>query len=65
MVVQIPLRKKYLATTKGRYKGGANAAPPKHRAKTGRDRHVALFGEPIKRVLVVDGKTGKSHMENY
>lgn len=58
----IPLKKKYRRATKGRFKGGENFAPPKHRNKIGYDKHVARFGEPPKMVLVVDGLRGTGVM---
>lgn len=63
MTVQIPLKGKYRSAKKGKYKGGENPAPKKHRSKTGYAKHTAMFGEPPKRHLVVDGKTGKARME--
>lgn len=65
MVVQMKLKGKYRSAKRSTYKGGENFAPKKHRNKTGSAKHNAMFGEPVVRVLVVDGKTGKSHMENY
>lgn len=63
MTVQMRLKGKYRSAVKGRYKGGENAAPKKKRSKLGHDRHVAMYGEPPKRHMVVDGKTGKARME--
>lgn len=65
MVVQIPLRGKYRHAKRSTYKGGEHPAPKRNRLKTGWAKHVAMQGEPRKRVMVVDGKSGKSHMEDY
>lgn len=62
MTVQIPLKGKYRSAVKGRYKGGENPAKKKKRNKLGNAKHVAMYGEPPKRTLVVDGRTGKSRM---
>lgn len=59
MTVQIPLKQKYLSATKGKYKGGPNAAPLKHRVKIGWQKHTDMFGIPPVTVKVVDGATGK------
>lgn len=59
MTVQIPLKRKYLTAKKGTYKGGENAAKKKKRNKIGSTKHIALYGEPPKTVLYVDGATGK------
>jgi hypothetical protein len=59
MTVQIPLKKKYRSAKKGTYKGGERAAPKKKRNKIGGIKHNALYGEPPKTVLYVDGATGK------
>lgn len=56
---QIKLKKKYLSAQKGRYKGGANAAPLKNRKKIGKTGHEKLYGvTPDPKVMVVNGKTG-------
>ena len=62
MAVEIPLRRKYRWAHKSTYKGGERSAPPKKRVKRGYDKHVALFGEPPKVVLHVQGRTGKSRL---
>lgn len=64
MAVQIPLKGKYRSAQKSTYKGGEKPAPKKHRSKVGQARHEALFGITPPRHLVVDGRTGKSRMEN-
>ena len=58
MAVQIPLRRKYLRVSKGRYSGGERPAPRKHRNKIGADKHQALYGPPPVVHLVVNGLTG-------
>lgn len=58
-MIQIPLKRKYKTGFKGRFRGGERPAPKKKHTKIGYAKHVALYGEPPRVTLRVNGKTGK------
>ncbi len=59
--VEIKLRKKYLNVAHGRHKFSGDHQGVHKRGKIGYAKHVALYGEPPVKVMVV-GPTGKKRM---
>lgn len=60
--IPIKLRAKYRSALHGRHRATGDHQGKGTRRKIGYDKHVARFGVPRKRVMVM-GLTGKTRME--